>query len=199
MKRLKYSVLLAVIIIGAWLMALPGIAGAASTLYIDITATGSEVTITCNDTIWAIGVVSAGDNVSTAIGYFKLSNTTSEAVNVTIHGNEMVDVATGAAENWTMSATGTPGANTFGMRAGVDDADDDWDTLIKDHDSGGFSTLAFDADDSLAAADDWDFGFNFLPPSSSVGNSAMVMSDDTGAQFAEGGATNGVTLIATIA
>lgn len=196
MKRLRYPVLLAVLLIGAWLLALPGVAGAASTLYIDITATGSEITITCNCTAWAVGTVSASENVSTVLTYCNVTNTTSEAVEITAHGNEMEDAATGAAKTWVLNSTGAPGAAAIGMFIGVDDTNDDWETTIREHDDGSFDKLDNDGDTTLAASDYWNFGFDFLAPTSSVGNEAMIMCDDAGSHTDD--ADNGVTLIASV-
>lgn len=196
MKRFKYPVLLAILIIGAWLLAFPGVGSAASTLYIDITAQGSEVTITCNCTSWSVGTVHNNDNVATNLSYCNVTNTTSEAVEITAHGNEMKDAATGAAETWTLASTGTPGANAFAMFIGVNDTNDDWETTVREHDDGSFDKLDNDADTTLAASDYWNFGFDFLAPTSSTGNEAMIMCDDAGSETND--TDNGLTLIAAV-
>ena len=196
MRRIKYSVLFAMLLVSMLLVTLPGVTSAASTLYIDITATGSEVTITCNCTAWAIGVVHNNDNISTGFSYCNVTNTTSEAVEITAHGNEMKDSATGAAETWTLDSTGTPGANTFALFIGVNDTEDHWNTIVREHDDGSFDKLDNDGDTTLAASDHWDFGFCFLAPTSSTGNEAMIMCDDTGSETND--ADNGLTLIAAV-
>jgi hypothetical protein len=193
MKRIAVITILALMLV----LAMPLVA-AASTCYIDITATGSEIDITCNCTVWAIGTVGASENISTSQTYCYVLNETSQPVTITVHGNEMVDVATGAGTTWTMSATGTPGAATFGLRIGVDDTGNYWDVLIKDFADNPYNTMKYDADTTLGASDNWSFGFNFLSPTSGVGNEAMVMSDDGGTDHAQGDADNGVVLIATI-
>jgi len=183
------------------ILLLPLTAGAASTLYIDITAQGSELTISfplgaATDN-WAVGTVEANDNVTTPFDVFCVQNDTSEAVEITIHGNEMEDAATGLAETWTLSSTGVQGANAFAMWCGINDTTDNWPIIIREHDDGSFVKLKYDEDTSLAASDNWYFGLTFVAPASSVGNEAMIMCDDAGSETDD--ADNGLTLIAAVA
>jgi hypothetical protein len=173
---------------------MPAASLGASTLYIDITATGAEVTISCNCTAWAVGTVIANDDILTSYSYCNVTNSTSQAVEITIHGNEMKDAATGAVKTWTLDSTATAGAATIGMKAGVNDTTDNMQTIIREHDDGSFAKLTFDTDTTLAASDSWLFGMEFLAPTSSLGNEAMIMCDDAGSHTND--ADNGVTLIA---
>lgn len=177
---MKKLVLVVLLVLG--LSLIPMATNAASTAYIDVTAQGSELDITVrkisdNATLWAAGTVDPSDNVFTAINWGEIINNSSAAITVTVHGNEMVDLATGAGTTWLLSATGAAGAGTIGMWLGVDDAGDTYDTVIKDYDNAPYTTILFDAEDSLASAASWDFGLDLLAPTSLVGNEAMIMTD----------------------
>ena len=53
------------IILAMCIMACPQLVGAATYVQIGITATGSDITISCNETDWAVGTVSANEKVWT--------------------------------------------------------------------------------------------------------------------------------------
>lgn len=191
MKR--WAALLVVLVVG--MLALPVVVGAASTLYIDITATGSELDISDNVAAWDVGVVSANDNKTTAITWGSITNNTSTEVTIRVYGNDMKDAATGSAKTWTL-ATAIDAA-TFAMKVGLDDDDDTFDIVVKKYGDTPYNTLVFNADATLDADDSWDYGLNFLAPSSSVGNEAMIMCDVAGSETDD--ADNGLVFVAEAA
>lgn len=159
------------IILAAMLCALVPLSVLADTVqYITITATGSDVDITCNQTSWNVGTVHANDNIQTSCtgGWFNwgnVQNDGSEAVNVAISGENMTDAAVGFW--WALSDTATVGASTFGMRAGLTFSSDN--IIIK-------KSVAFnDLFHALLTGTSDNFGLEFLAPSSGVGNLTMEM------------------------
>jgi len=75
---------------------------------------------------WDVGVVVESATPSTAIDYFTITNNSAFAVNITIHG---VDFTGGT--TWTLSDDGSAGVNIVGLMAGLDDADDLYDVVVK--------------------------------------------------------------------
>lgn len=173
---------------------IPVSALAASTLYIDITATGCEVDITCTQTSWSVGIVEANDEVSTAINWGRLTNNTSVAVSIRIYGNDMKDVATGT-RTWTLGTS--VGAAQFAMNIGVDDDDDTFDVAIKKYGDTPYNMLKYNTSTALNPGSYWDFGLQFLAPSSNLGNDAMIMCDINGDRTND--ADNGLALVAEVA
>jgi hypothetical protein len=102
--------------------------GAASTANITITATGSVISISVDPTAWDVGIVMVSETPATAINFLTLTTTGSEAVDVTIAGRAMENVA--GDHVWALSNTAAPGADTIGMKAGLDDGDDLFDIII---------------------------------------------------------------------
>jgi hypothetical protein len=200
MKKLVFVVVLVVLVMALF----PSLAGAASTAYIDVTATGSDLDITVrkvsdNATIWAIGAIHASDTDNTAINWGEIVNNTSQAINVSINGNEMVTLTTGPGTTWTMAADNTtPGAGTFVMKLGVDDADDTFDMVIGDYDWTPYTKILFDAVDALGASATWNFGLKFWAPTSLIGNDAMIMTDLDASEWNVVDSTNGLCFIATL-
>jgi hypothetical protein len=159
---------LAIAVVGAILvtMAMPFLASAATSVNIAITATGSEINITCNQTSWDAGTLSASETNETAINWGQVENDGgSEAVDISIHGHDM----TGGVVTWTLADDGNAGAATIGMKAGLDDADDLFDIVIKK--TAAFNLLV----DELATDATADFGLKLWAPTSGVGNEAMTM------------------------
>jgi len=72
------------------------------------------------------GVLAEGATGETAINFFTVTNNSGYAVNITISGT---DLTGGTA--WTLSDTATPGTDTYGLKAGLDDADDQFDIIVK--------------------------------------------------------------------
>jgi hypothetical protein len=148
-------------------LAIPfGVATAATSVNIAITATGSEINITCNQTTWDAGTLSTSETAQTAINWGQVQNDGgSEAVDISIHGHDM----TGGAVTWTLSDDGNAGDAIIGMAAGLDDADDLYDIVIKKN--AAYNLLV----NELATDATEDFGLKFFAPSANVGNEAMTM------------------------
>jgi hypothetical protein len=72
------------------------------------------------------GILEVNTTSNTAINYFTITNTGNCAVDVTIQGTDM----TGGGYTWVISDTATPGNMIFGMKAGLDDADDLFDVVV---------------------------------------------------------------------
>lgn len=165
---------------------IPQVSNAAATAYITITATGSEVDITCNVTAWNVGNVSASDNIFTSDNYFMITNNTSEGIDITIHGHDMK--STDNLTTWDLSDNGTSSITpAFGMQA-------TWHTgtcNVTIREAAAFNTLVVD----LAAYGTQDFGMCFIAPSANVGNKVMEMVGETGSNVET---PRGVCLTATI-
>lgn len=139
----------------------PMTAQAATTDTITITATGAEVNISIDTASWTVngGYVYEGETYETGItsSWATLTNNGAEAVDVVVTGRSMKDAAD--TDTWTLSDTATAGADTFGMKAGNDDGDDTYDTIIKN--SAGNTLI-----DELAGSGTQDFGLQFIAPTS---------------------------------
>jgi len=72
-------------------------------------------------------ILSVNTTSATAINYFTITNTGNCAVNVTAQGIDL----TGGDDTWTLSDTATPNTNIYGLMAGLDDADDLFDIIVK--------------------------------------------------------------------
>jgi hypothetical protein len=64
---------------------------------------------------WQLGTISASSVDQTGLEYFTVNNTSGYDVRITIRGTNM----TGGSVNWTLSDTATPGADTYGLKAGL--------------------------------------------------------------------------------
>lgn len=163
MKKLIVIAALAALV---GVMAIPFVASAATSVNIAITATGSEINITCNQSSWDAGTLAASETAQTAINWGRVTNDGgSEAVDVSIHGHDM----TGGAVTWTLADDATPGDGIIGMQAGQDDADDLFDIIIKKN--AAYNLLA----NEIATDAYVDFGLKLLAPTANVGNEAMTM------------------------
>jgi len=141
-----------------------------TTVYITITAQGREIDISCNQTGWNVGTVSANDNITTSKTWARLTSSGTEDVDVTIGGRHMENA--GGTDNWTLANDGAAAADTFAMWAALDGGN--WTIVIKNVDE----TLNLLVDELATGTQD--FGLCFLAPTSSVGNDLMEMVGDGG-------------------
>ena len=65
--------------------------------------------------------------VNTVINKWTITNNSGAAVSITVEGSDWV----GGDDIWTLSDTATPGANTVGLKVGLDDADDEFDIIVR--------------------------------------------------------------------
>lgn len=184
---MKKLIVVAIIMAMLAIMAFPLFSSAASVLYITITATGSEVSITCNQTAWNVGTVQASTTATTAINWARLTNAGSEAVDVTIAGRSMKNA--GGTNTWTLANDASPGSAIFGMEAGLDDAGDLYDITIKN-----VGETLNKLVDELAPGNQ-DFGLKFYAPTSTLGNDVMEM---VGAGGTAGDSPRGLVLTGSI-
>lgn len=163
---MKKLICLAVVLVLGLVMAMPFVASATGTfVQIGITATGSDIDITCNVTDWAVGVVHANDNISTTDNVWgSITNNTSEAVDVSVHGHDMSNGGT----TWTLTDTGTGGVASFSMW--VLNSDNATTAMVKTTPTAWL--------DELAAAASQSFGLNFMAPTATLGNLLMTMEGD---------------------
>ena len=112
------------------------------------------------------GILAVDTTGNTAINYFTLENTGDCAVDVTIQGTDV----TGGDDTWTLSDTATPGENTYGLYAGLDDDDDLFDVIVKKTET--YNTLVSDLAED--ATQDWGLKI-YMPTSlSGYGNQEMA-------------------------
>jgi hypothetical protein len=162
---MKKLVCLVVVLAICLVMAMPLIAGAATFVQIGITATGSDISVTCNVTDWAVGTVHASDNISTTDNVWgNIVNATSEAVDISVHGHDMANGGT----TWTLTDTGTGGAGAFSMWVLPDG-----DAPVRVVKTGTTAWL-----DELGAGSNHSFGLNFMAPTATLGNLLMTMGGD---------------------
>lgn len=101
------------------------------------------------------GVVAESANYTTGITNFTVTNSSGGAVDISIQGTDMTGGTT-----WTLSDTATAGSNTYGLKAGLDDADDNYDVIVK-------KTAVFnDLITGLADNTTQDWGLQFFAPTS---------------------------------
>lgn len=179
-----WAIVVALLATMVW-MAVPQALFAASTAYITITAQGSEVDITCNTTSWNVGTVGASDNIATGTAWARITNNTSEAVDITIHGHDMK--STDNLTTWDLSDNGSNADAVFGMEAALSGGLFNVDI----REAAAFNTLKSD----LASAATQDFGMCFVAPSATVGNKTMEMVGETNSNVET---PRGVCLTATI-
>jgi len=161
MKRIWMVLLICLL---ATIAIVPSAVSAAVTDTITITATGAEVNISIDVAGWTVnsGYVYEGETYTSetdlsAGGTFTVTNNGAEAVDIVVTGRSMKDAAD--SDTWTLSDTATAGADTFGMKAGNNDGDDTYDTIIKN--SSGNTLM-----DELAGSGTQDFGLQFIAPTS---------------------------------
>jgi hypothetical protein len=139
---------------------------AGTVLNITITAQGSEIDVSCNRTAWNVGTVHLSDNINTGTSWGLLTNSGSEAVDVTIAGRDMKNA--GSTITWTFDNTGVAGVATFGMWAGLD-GNDTPDILILEVGD----TLEKLVDELATGTQDFDLWF--YAPTATLGNDSMEM------------------------
>jgi len=113
---------------------------------------------------YGFGILEANTTGNTAIGYFTLNNTGTCAVDVTIQGTDL----TGGDDTWTLSGTATPSENIYGLYAGLDDDDDNFDVVVN------ATANAFVSD--LAEDDSQGWGMKLYMPTSVTNYDAQQMS-----------------------
>jgi hypothetical protein len=181
----KFTFWMALIALMAY-ACIPQFVMGAATAYITITATGAEIDISCNQTAWNVGTVSAADTIATSDNWAMITNNCSDGVDITIHGHDMK--STDNLTTWDLTDNGTgvvaPG---FGMQA-------TWHTgtcNITIREAAAFNTLVVD----LASSGTQDFGMCFVAPTANVGNKTMEMVGETNSNVET---PRGVCLTATI-
>jgi hypothetical protein len=163
---MKKLIVVAILVALVGVMAVPLMASGASFVNIAITAQGSEIDISCNQTAWVVGTVHNGetkytpdaDNVTW--GYF--TNNGSEATDIVCHGHNMT-----GGTGWTMDNT-TAGAATFAMQGSV--------TTVGDTEIHSGADAIFVSDLGIThPTHDNAFGLVFKVPTSGTGNAEMTM------------------------
>lgn len=123
----------------------------------------------------AFGTLVLNTTSSTAINKFTITNNSGAAVSVTIQATDF----TGGDDTWDLSDDASVGENIYGLKAGLDDDDDNFDVVVKEDAS--YNTLVAGLVDS--GTQDW--GLKLYMPSS--------VADYDGQQM-----TATVTLVATL-
>jgi len=113
---------------------------------------------------YGFGILATSTNGSTTINYFTLNNTGNCPVDVTIQGTNLA----GGDDTWTLSGTATPGENIYGLYAGLDDDDDNFDIVVNT------TANAFVGDLPEATTQAW--GLRLCMPTSLSGYDAQQMS-----------------------
>lgn len=87
---------------------------AAKTADVTVTATGGHLSIAITaGSPYGFGTVVESDNVATALTQFTLTNDGTVTANIVIHGHNTT--VGGGGTLWTLSDTGVPGVNTYGL------------------------------------------------------------------------------------
>jgi hypothetical protein len=120
------------------------------------------------------GILEVNTTSATSISYFTLNNTGNCAVDITIQATNL----TGGDDTWTLSGNATPGENIYGLYAGLDDADDNFDVVV--------NTTANAFVSSLAEATTQAWGLKLYMPTSVANYDAQQMSGN-------------ITLVASVA
>jgi len=105
------------------------------------------------------GVLEVNTAANTAINYFQIENTGTGAVDVLIYGTDV----TGGDDTWTLSDTATPDENVYGLKAGLDDDDDEFDIIVRKTET--YNTLVA----GLAEDATQDWGLKIYMPTSLSG------------------------------
>lgn len=163
---MRKMIVVAILVALVGVMAVPLMASAATFVNIGITATGSDISITCNRTDWAAGSLSPDEVAMTSDNdsWGLITNLTSEAVDVSIHGHNM----TGGAVTWTLSDTGAHGAGIVGMQFALHEAAYAAIPVTP-------SALMINELPAVGGSNTQAFGLWIEAPSSGVGNEAMTM------------------------
>jgi len=124
---------------------------------------GASPAITNTPDNYGFGILATSTNGSTTINYFTLNNTGNCPVDITIQGTNLA----GGDDTWTLSGTATPGENIYGLYAGLDDADDNFDIVVN------ATANAFVGDLPEATTQAW--GLRLCMPTSLSGYNAQQM------------------------
>ena len=93
----------------------------------------STTDISNSPSSYPFGVLSENSTSQTGITYFTVTNNSAYPVNITIGGSDMIGGVT-----WTLSDTAMPGADTYGLRAGLE-GDGGYTIIVKKN--GPYNTL----------------------------------------------------------
>ena len=143
-------------------------AEAATSCNIDVTAQGSEIDISCNVTLWDIGIWEGSDSpVETGLTWGEITNNGSEAVDLTVYGNDMDDGV--VVVTWVCGSAA--GAAQFEINLGLEGGSYNQD--VKKEGDTPYTTWK----SGLASLGTQAFGFQFNGPTTGVGNEAMTMTN----------------------
>jgi hypothetical protein len=120
-------------------------------------AAACSPSISLNQTSWSVNngnPVAASSTYETAINWCRITNNSGGTVNITIHGHDM----TGGGYTWDLADDATPASMTYGLKAGLDDADDTFDIIIRETET--FNVLVGNMADSATQ----DFGLKIWTP-----------------------------------
>lgn len=87
----------------------------------------AAVRITNSPSEKPFGTLAVNTYSSTAINYFTITNKGNTAVDIAVYATDL----TGGEVTWTLSNTATPGENIYGLKAGLDDGDDNFDIVVR--------------------------------------------------------------------
>lgn len=76
---------------------------------------------------YGFGILEANTTANTTINYFTITNTGTCVIDITIQGTDMI----GGGFTWVLSDNATAGNMIYGLKAGLDDADDTFDVIVK--------------------------------------------------------------------
>ena len=127
-------------------------------------AVAAAPTISVTPTSKAWGTIALGNTSATTINAFTLTNTGDCAVDVTIQGTDF----TGGDDTWDLSDNASVGDNIYGLKAGLDDADDLFDITI-----GEASATAFISNLGVSGNQSW--GLKIYMPSAVTGYDRQSM------------------------
>lgn len=125
---------------------------------------GGEADISNTPDSKAWGIVNADTSSNTAINLFTVTNN-GDTCTITIQGTDF----TGGDDTWDLSDTATPGENIYGLKAGLDDDDDNFDIIVKE--AATYNTLV--AGLANLATQDW--GLKLYMPTSITNYDGQLM------------------------
>ena len=135
----------------------------AAKLYIEYTEAAPEITNAPDSN--AFGILAVDTDSSTDINKFTITNNSGAAVSVTVQATDF----TGGNDTWDLSDTATPGENVYGLKAGLDDDDDNFDVIVKE--DAAYNTLVSGLADG--ATQDW--GLKLYMPTSVTNYDGQLM------------------------
>jgi hypothetical protein len=121
-------------------------------------------TITISPTTKAFNTVVIGNTSNTSINFFLVTNNCSVAIDITIQGSDFA----GGDDTWTLSDNATVGDNIYGLMVGLDDADDNFDIIVK-------RSVAVILISNLAASANQSWGLKLYMPSAITGYDNQTM------------------------